>query len=129
MGVSDRQVAEAILALAKRQQESEQMLQSVFQELQEARSIIDTLQNYDGPAPLTGKRSFEDYSSSSDSSPDLSPLAFSPEPKKMKSEFHCDYQLLNPGFPFADNGFYDFVDQPCGVQSHQGVGAFPTTFD
>merc|ERR1712130_19803 len=124
--VSDRQVAEAILALAKRQQESEQMLQSVFQELQEAKSIIDTLQNYDAPAPLTGKRSFDDYSSS-DSSPELSPLAFSPEPKKVKNEFNCDYQYPPAGFPFSDNGFYEFSEQSCGAQSQQGV--FPTTFD
>jgi len=126
--VSDRQVAEAILALAKRQQESEQMLQSVCQELQEAKSMIDTLHNYDAPSPLSRKRSFDEYSSSSDSSPEYSPLALSPEPKKMKTEFSYDNNPFNSDFPLAlptDNTcFYDMA--PSCAQS---FGSFPSQFD
>merc|ERR1712233_169184 len=132
--VSDRQVAEAILALAKRQQESEQMLQSVFQELQEAKSMIDTLHNYDAPSPLSRKRSFDEYSSSSDSSPEYGPLAFSPEPKKMKTEFTYDNNLFNSDFPLAlpnDNScFYDMMcEQPAAPSCAQSFGSFPSQFD
>jgi len=132
--VSDRQVAEAILALAKRQQESELMLQSVCQELQEAKSMIDTLHNYDAPSPLSRKRSFDEYSSSSDSSPEYSPLAFSPEPKKMKTEFTYDNNLFNSDFPLSlpndNNCFYDMMgDQPVTTSCAQTFGSFPSQFD
>jgi len=133
--VSDRQVAEAILALAKRQQESEQMLQSVCQELQEAKSMIDTLHNYDAPSPLSRKRSFDEYSSSSDSSPEYNPLAFSPEPKKMKTEFSYDNNLFNSDFPLSlpnDSCFYDMMsEQPQAAPAScgQSFGSFPSQFD
>uniref|UniRef100_A0A7S4MDA5 HSF-type DNA-binding domain-containing protein n=1 Tax=Vannella robusta TaxID=1487602 RepID=A0A7S4MDA5_9EUKA len=71
-------VAEALISLVKRQQESEQLLMSVCAELQEARSVINSLQSGDKMASpsLCGKRAYEEV--------EVGPSY--PVAKKLKSE-------------------------------------------
>lgn len=80
--VSQTQVAEALISLVKRQQESEMRLMSICKELEEAKNQIDLLRSY----PVCGKRK-------------NLPSSYEPQAKKIKTEHNfiesIDELLIN----------------------------------